>query len=244
MAKVEKLTFDELEMQPSTAPIWVINTSHNVAAVAQHGDSMGEVLIQMTDQHGKPKRLHIEKTWLPKCVSRVFPRSLLLGSIEFRQAVMEGLITLISDKSARLLEASEGADDEREHLQREAAVLRQAGAARGISSEADIRTGDKDLDRQEAEVHSSRSSIDDENTAEIFAQPTEDIAPGITPNFDAWVQRLAQMPEVRARNAIRTREKFTMAELKYLSKHISDKPKVHAIVKAAIERRRAKKRAE
>lgn len=244
MAKIEKLTFDDLENQSKTTPIWVINTTHNVANVSQHGDAMGEVIIQMKDQHGRSVKpgLTIWKSWLPVCVSRVFPRRHLLSSIEFRRAVDSGLITPISEKSAKLLEATEGAAEEREHLRMEQEALRQAGAARGISGDATILTGDKDIDRGEAEVHDTRESIDDSSTAEIFSGPTEDVAPGISPNFNAWVQRLQEMPEMRALNAMKTRQKFTMAELNFIKANVTGKPKLQAQVKASIERRRNKNR--
>lgn len=233
MAKIEKLTFADIEGQPRTAPIWVINTSHNKSYGA-HGENMGEVLIQVKDQHGKVLKpaLKVWKSWLPVCVTNAYPRRMLLDSYEFRRAVNDGLITLITEKTARMLEEQEDAAEERQHLAKEEEALRTAWAAQSMTGEAYVASGDKDDDRQ---------SIN-ESGAEVFGGEDKETVPGISANFQAWVERMGTLTEARAMNLLRTREKFTTAELKYLIKSTTH-AKVKEKASDALSRRKAKKAA-
>jgi hypothetical protein len=205
----------------STKPIWGINT----AAESDLG-MVGEILITVPSASGgQPDRLLIQPTWLPQELTRVIQRKRLLESVEFRQAVERGLISLISIEEAQRLLRQEGAAEEQQKIRERAAQVRKAGAPRTLAeSKTEISRADGVVSEDDDEDSSGRNKtviIDqNENTsvADLAASGVEEHEPGISVQFKMWADRLALSKDVLAKNDVKSRRKFSSHELRYLAR--------------------------
>lgn len=207
----------------STRPIWGINT----AAESDLG-VVGEILISIPGQNGgQPDRLMVPQTWLPQELTRVINRRRLLNSVEFRSAVDKNLIGLISVEEAERLLRQDGAAEEQEKLRERSRQIRKAGAARTLSdtktqiSRADGVAVDEDDD--DSGGRNKTVVIDhNENTnmADLAAQGVEEAEPGVSVQFKMWADRLALTKDVLAKNDIKSRRKFSSAELRFLQRSL------------------------
>lgn len=213
MAK--QLSLSDLERQVSTDPIFVLNTSAN-SDVAQ----AGEVLIGIPKiGGGKIDPLFIPQTWLPVEVTKQIPRAQLLASSEFRHAVSNNLITPIDEASASKITRQDGAKEERKRLEELRRHIREAGAARTISSSGATVTmvGTPGFDDDEEEG----------SKPEAEAKEPKSV---ISPNFAMFVDKVKTLNDIQALNEIRNRKRFSRKELEYLKANLADKPKSQGAV--------------
>ena len=90
----DEITIASLEEGDHTKAIWALNGSANSAA-----RQAGEVHIGIPKRNGtKVDDLFLPMTWLPIRITDQIPRAQLLESSEFRNAVNNGLLTLISEE--------------------------------------------------------------------------------------------------------------------------------------------------
>jgi len=221
---MKTLTISDLERQgpKSTDPIWILNTAPDSLLETQ-----GEVFLsipKLNAQGNDP--LRVPQTWIPIEVTRAIPRRQLLASTEFRSAINSQLITPISAETAQKMLRQSGATEEIQRLDQLARHIRRAGAARTISdSQTEIRRADgvkddDDQDRPETKKVAISSFDDSTSVAQRAAAGVENVAEGITPAFNIWLERLNEGTDVEASNAIKSRRKFSTAELRYLSANL------------------------
>jgi hypothetical protein len=202
----------------STKPIWGLNT-----AAESEIQMVGEILVSVPGRNGgEPDRLLMPKTWLPQNMTRIISRQRLLQAVEFRQAVDKGLISLISAEDAERLLRQDGADEEQERLRQRARDIRQAGAARTLAdSKTEIVRADGVVEEDD-DVGSTKATIIDSDDAASMAKSaargTEEAEPGISIQFKIWADRLSLSSDVLAKNDIKSRRKFSRAELSYLQR--------------------------
>lgn len=204
----------------STRAIWGINTAAESDVKVQ-----GELLISIpaVTAGGQADRMMIQQTWLPQELTQVITRPRLLASAEFRNAVAKGLITLIPISEAERLLRQDGAAEELEKLRARNLAVREAGTARTLSdSKAEIhladgtKVEDDDEDDSTVIIDSNRT----QNVAKAAAAGVEEHEPGISVQFKMWVDRVCMSKDVLARNDIRSRSKFSKAELGYLQRNL------------------------
>ncbi len=203
----------------STKPMWGINT-----AAESEIQMVGEILVQVPSRNGgPPDRLLMPQTWLPQNLTRVISRQRLLQAVEFRQAVDDGLISLISAEDAERLLRAEGAAEEQERLREKAKAIRQAGAARTIAdSKSEVVRSDGVVEDDD-DVGSTKATIIDhsDDAASIgkaAARGVDEAEPGISIQFKIWADRLVLSTDILAKNDIKSRRKFSRAELSYLQR--------------------------
>lgn len=217
MARV--LTISELESGGPKDPIWCLNTSANSDA-----GQAGEIHVGIPKQNGtKIDPLFIPKTWLPQELTLQIPRAQLIDSSEFRQTINKGLITLIDAASAKAILAQEGAEEEQRRLDDLRRHIRQAGAAKTISasgSEITMISGGEE------------EAVDNTGEKDVTAEGDS----GLSPGFAMFAERLREMDDVNALNAIRSRRKFSGKELRYLKSNLPDKPKTVKAITAQLTR--------
>ena len=68
------------------------------------------------------------------------------------------------------------------------------------------------------------------------AEAASDVAPTLTPGFTMFAERLRDMDDVNALNAIRSRRRFSRKELQHLKSNLPDKPKTQAAIKAQLSK--------
>jgi len=210
----DEITIASLEEGDHTKAIWALNGSANSAA-----RQAGEVHIGIPKRNGtKVDDLFLPMTWLPIRITDQIPRAQLLESSEFRNAVNNGLLTLISDEKARAIMSEDGAADERERLSERAKQIRDATAARTIKDSG-------------AEVVSVQELAD--------ASRNQDQAEERDPNaldagFVMFVNAVKDLPDVDALNRIRGRQNFTRPEIQHMVKELKGKEKVVAFLKKAL----------
>ena len=198
-----------LEQGDQKDPIWALNGS----AESELGQP-GEVHVGIPKVNGsKIDDLYIAQTWLPTCLTDQIPRPQLLASSEFRMAVNNKLIVLISaDFAAEILE-QDGATEEKERLTEMRRAVREATASRSISdSGAEVISTSEIQDNREAASESKSDELDS--------------------GFVMFANTLEDKTDVEALNLIRGRGKFTSREVRHLLKNLTDKPKVEAFFRS------------
>lgn len=202
------LTVSDLEQGDPKDPIWALNGSAD-SEVGQPG----EVHVGIPKINGsKIDDMHLPQTWLPTCLTDQIPRAQLLASSEFRNAVNNRLVTLVSPGFAKDILAQDGVEEERDRLLDAKRAVREATSARTIQqSGADV------VSTSELQEAVQEANVKDPN----------ELAPG----FLMFVNTLETKLDIEALNLIRGRGKFSRRELKHIAKELHDKPKTQAFVK-------------
>ncbi|MGD0511500.1 MAG: hypothetical protein ABSA33_06730, partial [Candidatus Micrarchaeaceae archaeon] len=113
---MKNLTIAHLEESGSLGKVWVRNT----AASSEFGYS-GDILLSIPGNAGQQAQsLKVPDTWLPQDLTERYPKHRILESTDFRAAVRNGLLTIISDAEAARYMRDEGAEDEQRRLVSEA----------------------------------------------------------------------------------------------------------------------------
>lgn len=222
------ITLSDLDKQgtKSMAPIWAIN----IADQSRIGRA-GEIVIAVSKPNGQgqPDLLHMPQTWLPQEVTRIIPRKRLLNSTEFRKAVNDNLLGLISEETAAKLMRQSGAKEEQSRLAAMQKHIQDAGAARTISdstaiiSRADGIVDDDDEDTSDRNKTFVIDTNEKKSVAQLAANGVEDDEPGISPSFKMWADRLNLGKDMEAKNAIKSRSRFSKAELSFLDRTLNQK---------------------
>lgn len=204
-----RTTLAELELS-TKGPVWALNSSSSVVGAGLGGD----IHIGVPKLNGsKTDPLHVLLTWLPVDLTASIPRDQLLASSEFRKAVKDGLLTLITPEHAAEIEQQEGAAEERARLNAKRDAVRRTEAARNL-------TGNK---VGEIKMVSTMTADDDEAAApEAPAKKTS-----VTATFKSAMQTLAQRSDIDTLNVLRTRA-MTRAQVSHAAKMFRDKPKTAA----------------
>lgn len=204
------VTVSSLEQGDQKDPIWVLNGSSE----SELGQP-GEVHVGIPKVNGtKIDDLYIPQTWLPICVTDQIPRPQLLASSEFRTAVNNKLLILVSPTFAAEILEQDGVEEERDRLSEMRRAVREATASRSISDSG-------------AEVIST-SEIQD-NRDEVVAEAKGD---ELDAGFLMFANTLDEKTDIEALNLIRGRGKFTSREVRHLLKSLRDKPKVEAFFRS------------
>lgn len=203
-------TISELEQGDPKDPIWALNGSGE-SELAQPGD----VHVGIPKINGsKIDNLHLAQTWLPICLTDQIPRAQLLAASEFRNAVNNKLLILVTPEFAKEVLNQDGADEEVERLQEMKRHVREATAHRSIADSG-------------AEVISTQEISDPKETV----ASTE-----LDPGFIMFTNNLETKSDIEALNLIRGRGKFSGRELKHLLKELHDKPKVKEFIKSKLSK--------
>jgi hypothetical protein len=212
------LSISDLEMADPREPIWALNSSAD-SDVGQPGN----VHVGIPKANGtKVDPLYLPQTWLPHCLTDQIPRQQLLAASEFRNAVNNQLITLISKEHAQQILQQDGANDERERL---AAFKRHIKEATQMRSIADSG----------AEVISTSQIEESKATG---TDPNE-----LDPSFVMFANSLTLKSDTEALNLIRSRGRFKSREFRSLLATLKDKPKVVSFIKEKLAAAKAKKAA-
>lgn len=225
---IQEISITEVENQPSSFPIFALNSSAE-STIGQPG----QILLSIPKQNGtKSDPLRIPQTWLPVELTKQIPRAQLISSAEFRQAIENRLITLISPVDAKKLEQQEGANGERARVSATQSHLRVASAARSISdSGAEISRVDGNTDNNTEDLDAGI------NVAQKAAAGVENTADGLTPSFQMWADRLTMQPDTEALNSMRVKGTFNRKELRYLLANLTSHPTTQKRIKATLARK-------
>ena len=210
-----------LEQQASqNAPIWALNGAAS-SEVAQPGEI--HVGIPKINGGSKIDDLYLPQTWLPVCLTDQIPRVQLLAASEFRNAVNNSLIRLISESFAEELLAQDGVAEERARLAQLRQAVRDATGSRSIQSSGAEIISTNDIGNKDAER----------------TDPTE-----LNSAFMLFVNATALKNDIETLNLIRSRGKFSSRELTHMIKAFTDKPKTVGFLRTKKAERKAAKAAK
>lgn len=241
---MKTITIRDLLGEGVNAPVgvWAMNSSGN----SELG-LVGEVLLQIPKLNGsKSDPLKIDQTWLAQDLTRQIPRAQLLESSEFRHAVEKGLVTLVSEDTAKRINNREGAEAERRRLVATRQQIRKLEAARTIAnSKSEIRRADGTLDEDEVNqgVKVVGDSANAENVAILAARGLENTAEGFEPSFIMFADKVSKEDDINALNLIRSRGKLSTKELRYLRDKLVDQPKTRKALSSQILARKQARQA-
>lgn len=223
---IEGLKLSDLD-ENERGSLWVMNNAFNSKATRK---SRGTVFIGIPDAAGRTTEgLEIPHTWLPIDADAQIPRQELLKSRQFRRAIVDGLIKIISRDDAERLLMQDGAYEEQERLERQKDIVQEATKQRGIKAEMTMIGGDKeDEEEDEASVEMFGESL-----AQATKRGIEADEDGLQPSFKMLADRWVEEGDMSVLNAMRARGKFTPPELRYLKAIL--KKDVHTNTLARIE---------
>lgn len=202
------LKISDLEQGDQQQPIWALNGSSESEI-----NQPGEVHVGIPKINGtKIDDLHLHQTWLPTCLTDQIPRAQLLASSEFRNAVNNRLVVLISPEFAAEIQDQDGVAEERDRLMEMKRNVREATSSRSISQSG-------------AEIISTSELNDVGRDAE-----TEEAPEALSPGFVMFANNLESKSDIETLNLIRGRGKFTGKELDHLVKSMHDKPKTTSFI--------------
>jgi hypothetical protein len=221
---IEGISLSELD-ENERGPLWVLNNAANTKRKLR-----GNVHISIPAVNGKGEDgLTVEHTWLPIDAASFIPRQRLLQATQFRRAVIEGLIKVISRDDAERLLMQDGAYEERERLDGLKDIVTNATKQRKITAEMTVVGGDNDEDDESDAVE----MFAEENLAKAAKRGIENDEDGLQPSFKMQAERWVEESDMSVLNAMRARGKFTPGELRFLKSIL--KKDVHAQTIARIE---------
>lgn len=221
---IEGISITELD-ENAGGQLWVLNNAANTKRKLR-----GKIFIGIPDVAGKTTDgLVIPHTWLPIDVATMVPRQQLLQSRQFRRALNDGLIKIISNDDAERLLMQQGADDEQDRLDRENDIVTEATKQRSIKAEMTVIGGDKDDEEDADQVE----MFGEETLAQATKRGIEADEDGLQPSFKMLADRWADEGDMSVLNAMRARGKFSTAELRYMKAVL--KKDVHVTTLARIE---------
>lgn len=221
---IEGISLSDLD-ENERGPLWVLNNAANTKRKLR-----GNVHISIPATNGKGEDgLTVEHTWLPIDAASFIPRQRLLQATQFRRAVIEGLIKVISRDDAERLLMQEGAYEERERLDSLKDIVTNATKQRKITAEMTVVGGDNDEDDESESVE----MFSDENVGKAAKRGIENDDDGLQPSFKMLADRWAEESDMSVLNAMRARGKFTPGELRYMKGIL--KKDVHTTTLARIE---------
>lgn len=204
---IEGISINELD-ENAGGHLWVLNNAANTKRKLR-----GKIYIGIPDASGKTTDgLVIPHTWLPIDAAATVPRQQLLQSRQFRRALNDGLIKIISNEDAERLLMQPGVEEEQARLDREEDVVAEATRQRKITAEMTMIGGDN-----EEEEDTDRVDIFGEESLAIAAKRgIESDEDGLQPSFKMLADRWAEEGDMSVLNAMRARGTFTSAELRYM----------------------------
>lgn len=251
-----ELTINEIEQQGPNEPIWVINTSGDHPRTKQ----IGELILSVPIPNAPTEHIKLPASWLPYCLTKRIPRRHLIETPLLRRYADDKLIKFITAEYAEILSNYEGADEERSDLANREAQKVKASSARSLEdapvkvlmgSEArnanDAKTfgefAEEELPQKRApEV--SDAYISSKVTIKQTGPATPITAAiGVSPEFNSWMQSVANKNDVQTLNSLRTMGKqFKRKEIEFWvnSGAIASKPKTLASVQRTLARVKAK----
>jgi hypothetical protein len=231
---IKELTISQLE-ETEKGSIWILNS-----AARSQFELEGEILINIPNAQGKPDMMKIPQSWLPYEATAKFPKKRILESVEFRSAVMNGLISLISEEDAMRMSREDGAVAERQRIKAVEAHIKAAGAPRKISDANVDIVNPNELQRGNGvpvKVHGDFEAQDAVHQIKAGVQANAD---GLKPNFVAFFDKIKTMDDVSALNALKNKGRFARRELRWMRDHLTHHPKtVKAIKSRLVELRKA-----
>jgi hypothetical protein len=212
---IKQLSLSDLDAA-TTGPIWCVNS-----AASSKYELTGNVVLNIPQTNGlKADPLVMRQTWLPMDAAARFGRTRVLQATEFRTAVINGLITCITEDTAARMLSQEGSREEEKRLMNLENHVKSAGAPRSISdSSLEIRGEDGKIAGDDpVEVFGPDDGLPTVNVARAAKAGLDLDENGLKTSFVMWADRLVEESDIGALNAIRARAKFSRREVKYLAK--------------------------
>ncbi|QDH83450.1 hypothetical protein [Achromobacter phage Motura] len=222
---MKELTLSEILAFPANSPLWVLNTT-NSSEVAQ----AGELLIPVPRRHGNGSDvIAVPMSWLPYDLTMDAERELIVNASEFRKALHNGNLVVIPQEEAdKLLGDSEARGERKRLLDKKRQI--DIAHAKAISG------GDKE--------ESGKPATNPERAKRDPNLGPNEIQPGITHQFKAWVERLNLLADDSVKSEIRLRRNFTFKELRFAMAGLNNKPQAQNALQDILHAKKAKKAAK
>lgn len=191
------LTINELVQQPNTAPIWVLNTSDS----SKIQRSAGVIIDVPNPNGGQSQVIRVPKTWLPTDLTTYRPRSHILESTAFRDAIRGNLIKLITDSYAKSMLSTTEAKKEQERLR-----LVEHHFDQMVNQ---VTTSDDDEIIDTSAVNEDELLREEERRLDV--------------SFVKWVDYINTLGDKEAASEIRVRRRFKASQVRYLIRRLEDK---------------------
>lgn len=206
---------NELEEQ-ERGPIWVINTSKEKFHV------MADVFITIPGEHGNTSTsAMVPATWLPIELTAKYARRSLLRSLNFAEAMQNGLIAVISDEHARNILTRKDVQSERARLAAREQAVEMATRVKGLGKNVTIVNPNEDI----AEEQENPKPIVVQSNSPVrtisLTEGDEDMQGGeneeeLSVQFQSLVLNLNTLDEQTAVNRIKQVADISLAEAEYL----------------------------
>jgi hypothetical protein len=237
---IKPLSISDLEDSGDRGSIWVMNSAQK-----SEYELEGEILINIPTAQGRPEMLKVPQSWLPYEATGRFPKKRILESVEFRNALMKGLITAITEADAHAIMNEDGAREERKRLRDLDQHIKAAGAPRKISDANVSITNPQELTGGNTTPVDIVGGREESVASQIKAGAQPDEKTGLKPNFMAFYERVKTQDDTSALNALKNKGRFSRRELRFLRDNLPNHPKtVQTIKSRLVELKKASQAAE
>lgn len=253
-----ELSINEVEQQGPNEPIWVINTSGDHPRTKQ----IGELILSVPIPNSPTEHIKLPATWLPFNLTKRITRRYLIDTPLLRRYADDKLIKFITKEYAEILSNYEGAEEERAEIAAREAQITKASSARSLEdAPVKVLMGSEARNANEAKTFAEFAEDDlpqkrapDVSDDYISSKVTIKQAPAsagtastaataVSPEFNSWMQSVANKNDVQTLNSLRTMGKqFKRKEIEFwvASGAIANKPKTLESVKRTLSRVKAK----
>jgi hypothetical protein len=236
---IQEISIQQLE-ESDKGSIWLLNT-----ALRSQFELEGEILINIPNAQGKPDMMKIPQSWLPYEATAKFPKKRILESVEFRSAVNNGLVSLISEQEAMRISKEDGAREERARIKATADHVKAAGAPRKISDANVDIVNPNELNKGNSVPVKMHGDFEQQTVAQQIKAGAQANADGLKPNFVAFFDKINRLDDVSALNALKSKGRFARRELRWMRDNLLNHPKtVKAIRSRLVELKKAAAAAE
>ena len=154
-------SFDVL-IEDKTKPIYVLNTTDPKALVA----------LNIKDVSGNPLYGEFPKTWIPICITDMFPRRVLRDNHDIRTFLNKGILTLMSPKKAKTILSGTAAKQEKNRILSSKLAEKKSGYSKQATS---LREAKKDVVRMEAEANAFANTKEESTSGKVVKDNVVDL---------------------------------------------------------------------
>lgn len=197
------LNFDEL-VEHKTKKIYVVNNTAPASLVS----------LSMADNSGKLHHGEIPKTWIPICLTDLFPRRVLRDNIDIRSFFNKGILKLISEKEAMKIMTQSGAQEESDRLTK--SKLASRGGQNYHKASKDMREAAEDVKKMQIEAEGRADArVEGEIDQPLIGDSVVDICNRVINNITSASEILNELK--------RMRQALSKEELEYIITQVDNK---------------------
>lgn len=222
-------TIEELE-QHDKGPVWVLNNTRDALE--------GKVVVSIAKRNGNGyDRIRVARSFIPFDLTQQVPRTQLLESADFRHSINTRLLKLITSEYAAVLLSTEEAKEEIARIRNDEMKAKMALKKAGVVEGQEPSSGVGDDDEEEFFEVEAAGGGKTGKKKKAAAAAEETAAPKVKREPSVKVQGIVagasrdELTETQIVAKLKNVSQLKRADLGFLSRQYSDKPRIMRYLK-------------